>query len=71
MYILQGYLAILPCVYKIQFQNRLEKYTIICSDSETALKALQAIRTSPLVQQCQRALNDISTWYVGGAVLGP
>ena len=26
-----------------------------------ALKALQAIRTSPLVQQCQKALNDIST----------
>ena len=34
----------------------------ICSDSRTALKALPAVRTmSPLVQQCQKALNDIST----------
>jgi hypothetical protein len=34
----------------------------ICSDSQEALKALQAVRTtSPLVQQCQKTLNDIST----------
>jgi len=33
----------------------------ICSDSQAALKALKAIRTtSPLVYQCQKALNDIS-----------
>jgi len=33
----------------------------ICSDSLAALKALKAIKTmSPLVYQCQRALNDIS-----------
>jgi len=33
----------------------------ICSDSQAALKALKAIRTmSPLVHQCQKALNDIS-----------
>ena len=38
----------------------------ICSDSQVALKALQAIRTSPLVQQCQRVLNDISTRHVVG-----
>jgi hypothetical protein len=32
-----------------------------------ALKALQAIRTtSPLVQQCQRALNDISIRHAVG-----
>jgi len=32
------------------------------SDSQAALKALQAIRTmSPLAQQCQKVLNDIST----------
>jgi len=32
----------------------------ICCDSQAALKALQAVRTtSPLVQQCQKALNDI------------
>jgi len=53
--------AILACVYEIQFQNRLEKYVSICSDSQVALEALQAIRTSPLVHQCQKALNDIST----------
>jgi hypothetical protein len=28
----------------------------ICSDSQVALKALEAIRTSPLVRQCQKAL---------------
>jgi len=37
------------------------------SDSQAALKALLAIRTmSPLVQQCQKALNDISTRQVVG-----
>jgi hypothetical protein len=37
----------------------------ICSDSQVAMKALQAIRTtSPLVHQCQRALNDISAQHV-------
>ena len=49
-------------VYEIQFQNRPEKYVSIGSDSQTALKALQAFRTnSSLVQQYQKALNDIST----------
>jgi len=39
----------------------------ICSDSQAALKALKAIRTmSPLVHQCQKALNDISTWHAVG-----
>ena len=39
----------------------------ICSDSQVALKALQAIRTmSPLVQQCQKALNNISTRHAVG-----
>jgi len=38
----------------------------IYSDSQAALKAFQAVRTSPLVQQCQTALNDISTWHVVG-----
>jgi ribonuclease HI len=59
--------AILACVYKIQSQNRPEKYVSICSDSQVALKALQAIRsTSSLVQQCQKALNDISTRHAVG-----
>jgi len=58
--------AILACVNKIQFQSRPEKHVSICSDSQVALKALKANRTSPLVQQCQKALNDISTWHAVG-----
>jgi ribonuclease HI len=58
--------AILACVHEIQFENRPEKYVNVCSDSQAALKALQAIRTSPLVYQCQRALNDISAQHVVG-----
>ena len=38
----------------------------ICSDSQAALKALQAVRTSPLVQQCQNTLNDVSTQHAVG-----
>jgi len=38
----------------------------MCSDSQVALNTLQAARTSPLVQQCQKALNDISTQYTVG-----
>jgi len=59
--------AILACVYEIQFQSKPEKYVSICSDSHVALKALPAVRTTfPLVQQCQKALNDISTWHAVG-----
>ena len=59
--------AILACVYEIHFQNRPEKYVSICSDSQAALKALQAVRTtSPFVQQCEKALNDISTRHAVG-----
>jgi len=59
--------AILSCTYEIQSQNRLEKYLSICSDSLAALKALKAVRTtSPLVHQCQKALNDISIWQAVG-----
>jgi len=47
--------------------SRPEKYVSICSDSQAALEALQAVRTtSPLVQECQKVLNDISTWHVVG-----
>ena len=53
--------AILACAYNIQSRNRPEKYVSICSDSLAALKARKAVRTmSPLVHQCQKALNDIS-----------
>jgi ribonuclease HI len=59
--------TILACVYEIQILNRSERYVSICSDSQAALKALQAVRTtSPLVHKCQRALNDISARHVVG-----
>jgi len=54
-------------VYEIQYQNRPEKYASICSDSQAALTAVQAVgTTSPLVQQYQKALNDISTRHAVG-----
>jgi len=34
--------VILACVYEIETQGRPEKYVSICSDSQAALKALQA-----------------------------
>ena len=58
--------AILAHVQEIQTQNRSEKYVSICPDIQVALKAFQAVRTSPLVLKCQRALNDISTQYAVG-----
>jgi ribonuclease HI len=59
--------AILACVYEIQSLDRPEKQVSICSDSQAALKSLQATRTtSLLVQQCQKAQNDISTRHVVG-----
>jgi ribonuclease HI len=54
--------ATLTCTHEIQMNARPEKCVSIFSDSQAALKALQAVKTtSPLVQQCQKALNDIST----------
>ena len=52
----------------MKFKLRLGQRNIsICSDSRAALKALQAARTtSPLVQQFQKALNDISTRHTAG-----
>jgi ribonuclease HI len=59
--------ATLACVYETETQERPEKYVSICSDSQVALKALQAAKTtSPLVRQCQKALNDISTRHTVG-----
>jgi hypothetical protein len=40
--------AILACVYEIQNNVRLEKYISTCSDSQAALRALQAVKTSSL-----------------------
>jgi hypothetical protein len=39
--------AILACVCELQNKARSEKYISICSDSQAALKALQAVKTSP------------------------
>jgi len=56
--------AILAFVHEIVTQDRPEKYISICFDSQAALTALQAAKTtSPLVRQCQQALNDLSTWH--------
>jgi len=54
-------LAIFACVYELQMNVRAQKYAPLCSDSQAALKALQAAKTSPLVQQCQKMLHDIYT----------
>jgi hypothetical protein len=54
--------VILACAHETETQDQPEKYVSICSDSQATLKALQTAKTtSPLVQQCQQALNDIST----------
>jgi ribonuclease HI len=58
--------AILACVHEIETQDRPEKYVSICSNSPAVLKALQAAKTSPMVQQCQKELNDISTQHTVG-----
>jgi len=59
--------AILECVNEIQLNIRPEKYVSICSDSQAALKALQATKTtSPLVRQCQNTLNYISNRHTVG-----
>ena len=57
--------AILACV-ETETLDRPEKYVCICSGSQAALKELQAAKTSPLVRQCQQALNDISTRHAVG-----
>jgi ribonuclease HI len=59
--------AILACVCEIQNRIRSEKYISICSDSQVAFEALQAVKTrSPLVRQCQKALDDISNYHSVG-----
>jgi ribonuclease HI len=58
--------AILACVYEIQNTARSEKHISICSDSQAALEVLQAVKTSPLVRQYQKALDDISTYHSVG-----
>jgi len=59
--------AILAFVYEIQFQDRPEKNVSTCSDSQVALKVLQTVKTMyPLVQQCQKSLNDISNRHAVG-----
>jgi len=48
-------------VHETETEDQPEKYFSICSDSQAALKVLLAAKTAPpLVQRCQKALNDIS-----------
>jgi hypothetical protein len=64
--------AILACAYENQTDVRREKYISIYSGSQAALKALEAARTmSPLVWQCQRVLNDVSTYHSVGLLSVP
>ena len=58
--------AILACAHEVQSQNRPERYVSIGSDSLADLKDLKAFEMSPLVYQCQRALNDIAIRQVVG-----
>jgi ribonuclease HI len=59
--------AILACAHDIRDHGTPKKHVSICSDSLTALRAVRAVRTtSPLVRQCQKALDDISTLHVMG-----
>jgi ribonuclease HI len=51
----------LAFAHEIQLHGRTEKQVSIFSDSQVALKA--ARRTSTLVQQCQKAFKDTSTWH--------
>jgi hypothetical protein len=61
--------ATLARVHETETQDRPEKYVSICSDSQASLKALQAAKTTtPLVQHCQLALNDISTRHAMGDI---
>ena len=64
--------TLLAMVYEIQTIARPEKYgyVSICYDSQEALKALQAAKTTHLLaQQCQTALNDVSTLHIVGLYL--
>jgi ribonuclease HI len=55
--------GIMACVYEIQNIAKSEKYISICSDSQASLETLHAVKTtSPLVRQCQRALDDVSIY---------
>ena len=54
--------VILASVHETETQDRPKKYVSICSDGQAALKLLQAAKTtSPLLRQCQKAMNVIST----------
>jgi hypothetical protein len=59
--------VILACIHETETQDRPDKYVSFCSDRQAALKVLQAAKTTfPLVRQCQKVLNDISTRHTVG-----
>jgi ribonuclease HI len=64
--------AILDSVYETETNVGSEKYISICSDSQVALTVLQAAKTtSPLVELCRTALNDISPYHFVGLLWVP
>jgi hypothetical protein len=59
--------VILDCVHETETQDRPEEYVSICSNSQAALRAIQAAKTTcPLVRQYQKALNNISIRHAVG-----
>jgi hypothetical protein len=60
----------LACVREFK-RLKSDKYISICSVNQASLKAPQAAKTSPLVYQCQRALNDISTHHSARSIWNP
>ena len=62
----------MACAREIQTIARLEKCVSICCDGQAALEALRTAKTtSPLVQQSERVLNDISTRHTVGLLWVP
>jgi hypothetical protein len=74
VFLREGMLKIFRLKYRLSWLVLMElnyvvdqKYVNICNDSKAALKVPPAvIKTSPLVQQRQRALNVISTQHTVG-----
>jgi ribonuclease HI len=59
--------AILACTHEIKTHRIPEKHVRIRSDSQTAWKALKAVRTmSFLLHQCQKVLNEIPALHAAG-----
>jgi hypothetical protein len=62
---------ILACVHETETQDRSEKYVSICSDSQAALKVLQAAKTTYPLVLVQEGTGQYLYPAHCGAVLGP